>query len=209
MALRFLKLTRRIMKKLFIAIFVAAVAIQVHGAELSPEAKSLPQSQSAQANGAAPVTEKNESAPISCFKAADTLHNTEWSTKNLTTANKIRLCSGAAAAEAPIDCFKKAGALEWGGKTLTVENRIRLCGGAGSAEAPLSCFRAAEKLTTTEWGSTALTLGDRIELCGGAVSGDEPVSCFKAAGKLTTTESGGKALTADNKIKLCGKKLRL
>lgn len=207
---RLLYVTKEIMKKIFIAIFAAAVAIQAHSAELGTDAKTSPQPQGAQTNGAeakaAPAAESNAPAPISCFRAADVLRNTEWSNKGLTVANKIKLCSGAAAAEAPIGCFKKAGALEWRGKALAADNKARLCSGAGSADAPITCFKAAEKLTTTEWGSTALTVDDRIELCSGAESGDEPVSCFTEAAKISTTGMGGKALTAGNKIKLCGKK---
>jgi len=200
------------MKKLLMAVFAAAIAIQAHSADLSPDAKSSQQPPGAQANGAevkssAPVTDKN--APISCFRAAGKLHNTEWSTKDLTVANKIRLCSGAASADAPIGCFRKADAFEWAGKALTAENKARLCGGAEDADAPLNCLKAAEKLTITEWSSTALTLDNKIDLCSGAASAEEPVSCFTAAGKLTGSELDGKALTADNKLKLCGKKPRL
>ncbi len=198
------------MKLLFTAVFGAALALQAQGAEPGTDGKP-----SGQATGeppvltglkAAPGAERSAPGPLSCLKAAEDLHSSEWSAKRLSLENRIRLCAGAADPGAPIACFTAAVSLEAGGKALSVDNKVRLCSGAPSAEAPLNCFRAAGKLTATEWGSRPLSPENLSRLCSGAASAEEPAACFKAADKLSPSESGGKALTVENKIKLCSKK---
>lgn len=197
------------MKLLLTAIFAAALALQARGAE--PGTDSKPAGQAAgeppalTGLKAAPGPERSAPAPLTCLKAAEALNNNDWSAKRLSLENRIRLCAGAADAEAPIACFAKAGSLEAGGKALSLDNKVRLCGGAPSAEAPINCFKAAARLTATEWGGRPLSPENLSRLCGGAAAPEEPPACFTAAGKLSPSESGGKALSLENKIKLCGK----